>query len=361
VVTYRTSVGLDVHARSVVAAGIDESTGEVIRYRMGYDPVEVLGWVRGLPGPAQVVYEAGPTGFGLARLLEAAGVSCLVAAPSKLQRPSGDRVKTDARDALFLARLLRLGEIVVVRAPTAQEEAARDLVRVREDCRSDLMGARHRLSKLLLRHGHVYQGREAWTVTHDGWLRGIRLPERHAHDAFESAYEAVVQVKARRDRLDEQITVMARDSIFTPVVDRLTCLRGVSDLTGLGLAVEIGDWSRFTGASIGAFLGLTPSEYSSGQSRAQGAITKTGNGHARRLLIEAAWHHRRTYDPAGSVPMRARWERASQAARLRGQAGNERLHRQWCRYIARRKRNTVANTGIARELAGWCWSLAILD
>jgi transposase len=361
VFTYRTSVGLDVHARSVVAAGVDESTGEVFRHRMGYDPAGVVAWVQGLPGPVQVTYEAGPTGFGLARLFEQSGVSCLVAAPSKLQRPTGDRVKTDAKDALHLARLLRLGEIVAVRVPTASEEAARDLVRVREDCRGDLMSARHRLSKLLLRYGHVYQGRDAWTATHDAWLRGIRLPDTYAHDAFESAYEAVVQVKARRDRLDGQITAMARQSQFTPVVDRLKCLRGISDLTGLGLAVEIGDWDRFTGASIGAFLGLTPSEYSSGSSRTLGGITKTGNTHARRLLIEAAWHHRRVYDPAGSIALRARWERAGIAARLRGQAGNERLHRQWERFIARKKRSTVANTGIARELAGWCWSLAILD
>jgi len=337
-------------------------TSPLVRFshRMGYDLAVVLEWVRGLPGPVQVTYEAGPTGFGLARLFESVGVSCLVAAPSRLQRPSGDRVKTDARDALHLARLLRLGEVIPVRVPTIEEEAARDLVRVREDSRSDLMSARHRLSKLLLRYGYVYENGRAWTATHDAWLRGIRLPEAHAHSAFERAYEAVVQVQARRDRLDEQITAVARDSMFTPVVDRLTCLRGVSDLTGLGLAVEIGDWGRFTGASIGAFLGLTPSEHSSGQSRSQGSITKTGNGHARRLLIEAAWHHRRDYDPAGSIPMRTRWERAGLPARLRGQAGNERLHRQWCRFIARKKRNTVANTAIARELAGWCWSLAIL-
>src|SRR4051812_43618582 len=169
----RTSVGLDVHARSVSAAAIDGTTGELIRQRLVPDQRVVIDWVRALPGPAAVTYEAGPTGFGLARALTAAGIRCEVAAPSKINRPSGDRVKTDARDALLLARLLRLDDIVAVRVPTASEEAARDLVRAREDARGDLMRVRHRISKLLLRHGHVYYGGEAWTGKHEAWLRAI--------------------------------------------------------------------------------------------------------------------------------------------------------------------------------------------
>jgi len=306
-----------------------------------------------------VTYEAGPTGFGLARALDAAGVRCVVAAPSKLQRPSGDRVKTDARDAVHLARLLRLDEVTPVTVPTPASEAARDVVRAREDCRGDLMRARHRLSKLLLRQGIVYSGGQAWTGAHDAWLRRQHLDALATRLAFESDYDAVLAVKARRDRLDAAITAMAADSEFTPVVHRLGCLRGVSTLTAFALAVEIGDWDRFTGNTIGSFVGLVPSEYSSGGSRVQGSVTKTGNGHARRLLVEAAWHHRARY-VAGKT-MRDRWELASPAARARGDQGNRRLHHRWVVFNERRKRHTVANVAIARELAGWCWSLAVMD
>jgi hypothetical protein len=142
-------------------------------------------------------------------------------------------------------------------------------------------------------------------------------------------------------------------------VRRLSCLRGVSNLTALALAVEIGDWDRFTGNTIGSFVGLVPSEYSSGASRVQGSVTKTGNTHVRRLLVEAAWHHRPRY--LVGKTLRDRWELATPAARARGDAGNRRLHQRWARFIERRKRNVVANVAIARELAGWCWSLAVLE
>ena len=357
--TERTSVGLDVHARSVAAAAIDGVTGELFRTRLtpAYD--DVLGWVRGLPGPVAVTYEAGPTGFGLFRALTAAGIRCEVAAPSKLQRPSGDRVKTDARDAVHLARLLRLDDVTAVSVPTLEHEAARDLVRAREDCRGDLMRARHRLSKLLLRHGIVYYGGQAWTRPHDAWLRHQRLDQPATQLAFDAAYDTVLVTQARRDRLDLAIEEMATGGQWTPLVRRLACLRGVSTLTAFALAVEIGDWHRFTGKTIGSFVGLVPSESSSGSSRVQGPITKAGNSHVRRLLVEAAWHHRRRYAPA--KVMRARWELSTPAARARGDLGNRRLHHRWVGFDARAKKATIANTSIARELAGWCWSLAVLD
>jgi transposase len=349
-----------VHARSVVAAALDGVTGEVHRRRLTPDPGEITSWVRSLPGPVEVTYEAGPTGFGLFRFLTAAGVECLVAAPSKLQRPSGDRVKTDARDALHLARLLKLGEIVEVIVPSVAQESARDLVRAREDARADLMRARHRLSKLLLRQGIVYSGGAPWTARHDTWLRSHTFGERGLQLAFESAYETMIFTVARRDRLDAAITEMASDSEFTDVVHRLCCLRGISTLTGFGLAVEIGDWHRFTGSTIGAYLGLVPTEHSSGASRSQGSITKTGNTHARRLLVEAAWHHRRDYRKPG-ITMRTRWEQAPPAARARGHEGNRRLHHRWQVFNDRKKKPVIANVAVARELAGWCWSLATLE
>ena len=309
-----------------------------------------------------VTYEAGPTGFGLHRHLSSAGIRCVVAAPSRLQKPSGDRVKTDAKDAVHLARLLRLDEITAVAIPTVDQEAARDLVRAREDCRGDLMRARHRLSKLLLRHGIVYYGGQAWTGKHDAWLRHEALPQlngRATRLTFDSDYDNVLTVKARRDRLDIVIGEMAADSEFTDMVHRLGCLRGISTLTGFALAVEIGDWHRFTGNTIGSFVGLVPSEYSSGSSRVQGSITKTGNTHVRRLLIEAAWHHRARYTVGKT--MRDRWNLAPAAARARGDEGNRRLHQRWVKFIDRKKKPTIANVAIARELAGWSWSLAVLE
>ncbi|HKT01377.1 MAG TPA: IS110 family transposase [Rugosimonospora sp.] len=356
----RTSVGLDVHARAIVACALDTATGQVTRRRLVPSSGAVLDWFRELAGPVAVAYEAGPTGYSLARGLTAAGVRCVVAAPSKLHRPVGDRIKTDARDALHLARLLRMDEVVEVRVPGGAEEAARDLVRARDDVRADLMRCRHRVSKLLLRHGIVYSGGPAWTGAHETWLRGQQFSHRGVQLAFDADLEAMVLALDRRNRLDKAITEMAADGEYTAVVHRLGCLRGVSTLTAFGLAVEVGDWHRFTGATIGAYLGLVPTESSSGQQRSQGSITKAGNTHARRLLVEAAWHHRRAYRTPGAT-MRARWNLASPAAKARGHTGNHRLHQRWQTFITRKKRTVIANVAVARELAGWCWSLAVLD
>jgi transposase len=255
--------------------------------------------------------------------------------------------------------LLHLGQIAEVTIPSIEQEAARDLVRAREDCRGDLMSARHRVSKLLLRQGIVYCGGKAWTAKHEQWLRSHRFTDPGLQLAYDAAFDAMLATLDRRDRLDRAITAMAADSAFTPVVTRLSCVRGISTLTAFGLAVEIGDWGRLSGRAIGNYLGLVPSEHSSASSRSQGGATKTGNSHARRLLIEAAWHHRAPYRPGRDL--RRRWEAATPAARARGHAANRRLHERWIRFDERRKRSVVANAAIARELAGWCWSLAILD
>ena len=252
-----------------------------------------------------------------------------------------------------------MDQIVEVRVPSVEQEAARDLVRAREDVRGDLMRSRHRLSKLLLRQGIVYYGGHPWTGPHEVWLRGQRFTAPGLQLAYDAALETVLLTTARRARLDRAITEMAFNSEFTPVVRRLCCLRGVATLTGFGLAVEIGDWDRFTGSTIGAYLGLVPTEFSSGAKRAQGSITKTGNTHARRLLVEAAWHHRKNYRP--TLTMQARWDQAPAAARARGHEGNHRLHHRWEIFTARKKKPVVANVAIARELAGWCWSLAVLN
>jgi transposase len=291
-------------------------------------------------------------------VLRAAGLRCEVVAPSKLQRPVGDRVKTDARDAAHLARLLRLDEFTPVRVPPPAEEAARDLVRAREDTRTDLMRARHRVSKLLLRQGIVWNDGTTWSGPHHAWLRAQHFAHPGLAAAYEAALEAVVMAEDRRARLDRAIAATAADPAWSAMVTHLGCLRGIDTLTAFGLAVEIGDWQRFTGASIGAYLGLVPSESSSGESRTQGAITKTGNTHARRLLVEAAWHHRPNYRIGATL--RRRWDQAPPAARARGHEGNQRLHRRWATFTEHHKRPVVANVAVARELAGWCWSLATL-
>jgi len=248
VFTERTSVGLDVHARSVAAAAIDGVTGELAQAKLTPSHEHIRSWLGDLPGPVAVAYEAGPTGFGLSRSLTAAGIRCEAVAPSKLQRPSEDRVKTDARNAVHPARLRRLDDFTAVAVPTVEQESARDLVRAREDARGDLMRAQHRLSKLLLRQGFVYSGGQAWTGAHDAWPRhtGAQLTSPATRWTFESDYDAVLTVKARRDQLDALIEQMAAHCEFTPLLRRLGCLRGVGTLTGLALA-EVGDWDRFTG------------------------------------------------------------------------------------------------------------------
>jgi len=352
-------VGLDVHARSTVAGVLDGRSGELRVQRVPPGSGQTVEWLRALPQPVRVAYEAGPTGYGLARVCAEVGIACTVAAPSKIPRAPGDRVKTDRRDAERLARLLRLGELVPVRVPEPHEEAARDLVRAREDARGDLMRARHRLSKLLLRHGIVYDA-SAWTQAHDAWLRRQRFPSRPLALAFDECYGAVLQAKTRRDALDAAIGEIACEPPFAEVVGRLVCLRGVSTLTALALTVELGDWQRFRPQSLGPFLGLTPSEDSTGERRRLGAITKTGNTHARRLLVEAAWHQRRPHRPSAELLRRRRGQRPEVIARA--DLAARRLHRRWQVLALRRgKRPAIAAVAVARELAGWCWSLAVMD
>jgi len=352
-----TWVGLDVHARKTVAGVLDASTGEVRSLRAPALPAETVAWLGQFPAPVRVAYEAGPTGYGLARACTSAGIVCTVAAPSKIPRAAADRVKTDRRDAERLARLLRLGELVAVRVPEPHEEAARDLVRAREDARGELMRARHRLSKLLLRHGLVYDS-SAWTFAHDAWLRRQRFEARPLQLAFEESYGAALHAKARRDALDQAIAELAAEPPFAEIVGRLCCLRGIGTLTALALTVELGDWTRFRPQALGPFLGLTPSESSTGERRQLGSITKTGNTHARRLLVEAAWQQRRPLRASATLEQRRRGQSA--AVRARADQSARRLHQRWHALERRGKRRTIVAVAVARELAGHCWALATM-
>ena len=301
---HRASVGLDVHARSIRAAAFIPETGEIIERGFPYDPCEVAAWALALPGPVKCVYESGPTGFDLARRLARSGVDCRVGAVSKMIRPAGGRIKTDKRDAVFLARMLAVGNIVEVHIPAPAQEAARDLARAREDARHDLMRARHLLSKFLLPKGVAYdKGKTAWTKTHRAWLSRLTFDDPCEQLVFGEYLAGVTLMEQRRARLGAAIAQKAAAPEFAGIVARLSALRGIATVTAFSIAAEIGGFSRFSSArSFMSYLGLVPSENSSGEAVSRGAITRTGNIHVRTLLVESAWHHARRYSPAHAAP-----------------------------------------------------------
>jgi transposase len=355
----RTLVGLDVHAAKVVAAILDAETGELRFQRLGGETEPVLRLCGSLEGPVRVSYEAGPTGYGLARALDRAGVECVVAAPGKIPRGATEKVKTDRRDAEHLVRLLLAGRLHPVRVPGPAEEALRDLVRAREDIRGDLMRARHRLSKLLLRH-NVRFGGKAWSERHRGWLATVELCEPASQATlcdYRGAVEALIH---RRGELERQVAALIPSSPWAREVARLRCLRGVDTLTAVGLCAEIGDFARFAKAGqLASYLGLVPSEHSSGASRRLGAITRSGSRHARRLLVEAAWHYR-NQPRVGAELERRQQGQPAQAVAIAWSA-QRRLHRVWSRMQRRGKRRTLIAVAAARELAGFCWAIAQIE
>ena len=356
----RSLVGLDVHAAKVVAAVLDAETGELQWFTLRGEVAEAAGLCAGLPRPVRVAYEAGPTGYGLARELQRRGVECVVAAPSKIPRASGDRVKTDRRDAEHLARLLWAGKLHAVRVPGGEEEALRDLVRAREAVRADLMRCRHRLSKLLLRHGVRFDAGPAWTDRHRAWLAGIELGQPAAQAAMLDAQGAIDALVHRRDALDRQIVGLLPASPWQVQAGRLRCLRGIDTLTAVGLCSEIGDFERFARAEqLMSYVGLVPSESTTGQQRRLGAITKTGSGHARRLLVEAAWHYRKR--PLIGKALTDRQDGQPAEAIAIAWSAQQRLHRTWTRLQARAKRRTIIAVAAARELTGFCWAITRIE
>ena len=356
----RTLVGLDVHATKIVAAVLDAETGELKCFRMSGEIASAAAFCAGLPRPVRVAYEAGPTGYGLARELSKRRVGCVVAAPSKIPRASGDRVKTDRRDAEHLARLLLAGKLHPVRVPGPEEEALRDLVRARESVRMDLMRARHRLSKLLLRHGIRFDDGHAWTDRHRQWLHTVVLDWPAAQTTLLDCRGAIDALAVRRDQLEREIVAILPTCPWTVQLGRLRCLRGIDTLTAAGLCSEIGDFERFARAEqLMSYIGVVPSEATTGQQRRLGAITKTGSGHARRLLIEAAWHYRPR--PSLSKALTDRQDGQPQAAVAVSWKAQLRLHRTWTRLEARAKRRTLIAVAAARELAGFCWAITQIE
>ena len=356
----RTLVGLDVHAAKVVAAVLDAETGELAFFSMSADVAGVGGFCAGLPGPVRAAYEAGPTGYGLARELARRGVGCVVAAPSKIPRGSGERVKTDRRDAELLARLLLAGKLHPVRVPGREEEALRDLIRAREAVRVDLVRCRHRLSKLLLRRGIRFEDGDAWTWRHGQWLSTITLAQPAAQATLLDARGAVDALVHRREQLEREIIAFLPGSPWAVQTGLLRCMRGIDTLTAVGLCAEVGDFDSFRKpAQLMSYVGLVPSETSSGQQRRLGSITKTGSTHARRLLIEASWHYRKR--PRIGTALSDRQAGQPPEAIAIAWSAQHRLHRTWTRLEQRNKRRTLTAVAVARELAGFCWAICQIE
>ena len=348
------------HATKIVAAVLDAETGELQFFGLTADIGKTAGFCAGLPRPVRVAYEAGPTGYGLARELIKRRVDCVVAAPSKIPRASGDRVKTDRRDAELIVRLLWAGKLHAVRVPGAEEEALRDLVRAREGVRVDLMRCRHRLSKLLLRHGIRFADGDAWTERHRQWLQTVELEWPAAQATLLDVRGAIDALCHRRDGLERQIVAILPNSPWRAQVGVLRCLRGVDTLTAVGLCAEVGDFARFARAEqLMSYLGLVPSENTTGQQRRLGSITKTGSGHARRLLVEAAWHYRAR--PNLGQALTERQADQPPAAIAVAWSAQKRLHRTWTRLEARGKRRTIIAVAAARELAGFVWAICQIE
>lgn len=354
---YRTSVGLDVHARSVRAAAFVPETGEVIERGFKYEPAEIAAWARTLPQPACAVYESGPTGFDLARTLRTFDVECKVGAVSKMLKPAGDRIKIDKRDAVFLARMLAVGNVVECRIPPAEEEAVRDLARAREDARGDLVSAKLTLSMFLLRKGLAYSDGKQWTKRHRLWLRNLEFPTDEEAFVFGEYLAQVNETEQRKKRITERLEEIAGRPEYAERVRALRCIKGIGTVTALTMIVEIGDFARFRSApAFSSFLGLVPSEDSSGESVRRGAMTKTGNVFVRKLLIEAAWHHSTPYKPT-SVTAVAAATGAPASAVAKADKANRRLHDRYERLRRRGKKSCVVMAAIARELACWVWAV----
>jgi transposase len=348
------TVGLDVHARSICLAAV--RADELLEERtLPYDEEAVERALRRWPA-VRCCYEAGPTGFGLYRHLAERGIECAVVAPGLVPQRPGERVKTDPRDARKLARLLAGGLLEAIHVPSPELEAARDLVRAREDARLDRMRDRHRLSKFCLRHGRLLPT-SGWTIMRRKWLGEQRFEHAAEQISFDTYLHALDLVDARVDALERAIRETAGQGPWRELVARLRCLRGVDTLSALGLVAEIGDFSRFqTAGELMAFVGLVPSEHSSGEQRRQGSITKVGNAHVRRLLVESAWHARRR--PKVGYEL-ARRQRGRDAAVIeRAWRCQQRLYQRWQRMAGRGKPPQKIVVACARELAGFVWAIA---
>lgn len=353
-------VGLDVH-KETIAVAVAEANGGEVRYcgEIGNTPEAIKKLVSRLrKGGAEIsfCYEAGPCGYGIHRQLSDLGWDCQVVAPSLIPKKAGDRVKTDRRDALSLARLHRAGELTAVWVPDGAQEALRDLTRAREDMKHLQKQSKQRLLAFLLRHGKRFEGKNHWTQAHYRWLEGVKFEQATQQIVLQEYIDTVSVLSKRLDALDGHLQSAARESVFWPVIEALMALRGVSLLTATTIVAEIGDLKRFASApQLMAYLGVVPSEHSSGGTKSRGGITKTGNGHVRRVLVEAAWTYRHPARKTAVLQRRA--ERAPEVVQDIAWKAQKRLCTRYHTMQARGKLKVQTCTAIARELAGFIWAI----
>lgn len=358
-VAVRMRAALDVHKRTIVCASCpdDPGAGELKVEEIPNSERALRALVKRLGGAEglAVCYEAGPCGYDPLRVLQGLGVLCDVVAPSLVPVKAGDRVKTDRRDAKKLLALYRAGALSYVQPPTPEQEGLRDLVRCRHDLVAARRSARHRVQKQLLRHGHIFDGKKTWTLAYRAWLRRQRLCDPNAQSALSHMLCHLDAIDAQIAALDAELERIARSEPWSDPVAWLCCFRGIKTLTALALLAEIGDFRRFaTARELMSFLGLTPSEYSSGEQRHRGRITKSGNAHARRLVVEAAWHYQ--HGPRVSKRISELQQHVPSDVFARAWTAQVRLAARHRALQAKGKRSTVANVAVARELCGFIWA-----
>ncbi len=356
-----TWVGLDAHNSAINVAMYLPSSDAPVEWQIVNEPSAVRRMVRRVErearGEVRFCYEAGPCGYSLQRQITDAGedVSCMVVAPALIPRKPGERIKTDRRDARKLGKLLRAGLLTEVHPPNEDHEAARDLCRARDDVRQDLLRCRHRLSKLLLRRAITYDaGKKAWGREHRAWLRRMRFERALDQAVFDDYLLGIDQLELRLRGLDERIEALSHHPAYREPVGALRCFRGIDTITATIIVTELYDFGRFASPrGLMAFLGLVPSEHSSSDSRRRGSITKAGNGHVRRVFVEAAWHYR--HRPSTTSLRKRREGQPQRAVRIADKAMH-RLHRRFERMSAKGIPSNKVVVAVARELVGFVWA-----